>query len=280
MLLDRGADPLVPARQARWNLVSRVLRSGNLHTLETLLQRGVFLRVPHTYGFHTVLTDAAVGGYAMVDYVLAKGYHAEPDSPEVGSALYTAVTHVDVVLVGFLFEKGLVKNLCTIQEPMYPMDLQDEPIYRSILGKVTSPTGDVDAVAATMNSLLRHDIKVNSGNRSACLDSLGEGEYKPWVSGPNFQFLLDRGADPFCDGGPDQVLELLSLLVTEGAKPELQLILKRLNESSISFEEIERIVARVQRRCNEDDDLDLLPLLHRACCRKKYREIMPASWYA
>jgi ankyrin repeat protein len=271
LLLDRGADLRVPARQGHWNFVSRVLRSGNLRSLEILLQRGVHLRVPHTDGFHTVLTDAAVGGYAMVDYVLAKGYHAEPDSPEVGSALYTAVTHADVALVDLLFDKGLVKNLCIIQEPMDPMDPQDEPINRSILGKVTSPTGDVDAVDATMDSLLQHGIKMNSGNRSACLDSFDEGEYKPSVSGPNFQLLLDRGADPFCDGGADQVVELLSLLATECAKPELQLVLKRLDESSISFEEFERPVARVERRSNEDDDLDLLPLLHRACCRKKYR---------
>lgn len=279
LLLDRGADTHVTSMNGASNLVSRVLRSGNLRSLEILLQRGVPLRVLDNNAFDTLLTDAAVGGSAMVEFVLAKGHHVEPDSLEVGSALFTAVTHADVALVDILFDKGLVRNLCTIPEPIHPMDPWNSPIDRSILGKVNSPTGDADAVADTMDSLLRHGIKMDSGGLSACLDVLEVGEYEPSVQRPNLQLLLDRGADPFCDGGPLQVEALLRTLVTECYKPELQLFLKRLDESSISFEELERIVARLERRSKEFDELDLLSVLRRACYRKKYQQIMPSSWF-
>jgi hypothetical protein len=50
-----------------------------------------------------------------------------------------------------------------------------------------------------------------------------------------------------------------------GAKQEMKLLLKGLDEHSISFEELERTVARVESQLGKNHDKeDILPLLHRA----------------
>jgi hypothetical protein len=71
---------------------------------------------------------------------------------------------------------------------------------------VVSPTGDIDAVVATIDSLLRHGIKMDSRNLSACAGVFEDKDYydqKPGLAAStHLQFLLDGGADLFRDGGP------------------------------------------------------------------------------
>jgi hypothetical protein len=70
---------------------------------------------------------------------------------------------------------------------------------------VESPTGDIDAVMATIDSLLRHGIKMDSRNLSRLSGVFEDKDYdqKPVLAAStHLQFLLDGGADMFRDGGP------------------------------------------------------------------------------
>lgn len=76
-------------------------------------------------------------------------------------------------------------------------------------------------------------------------------------------------------GGADEVENLLDIAIFQGAKKEVQLFLKRLDGHNIPVEELEQIAARLETRSKEHDREDILPLLHRACCRKRYQELIP-----
>lgn len=68
-----------------------------------------------------------------------------------------------------------------------------------------------------------------------------------------------------------KVATLLSLMRMSGAKQEMKLLLNRLYEHSIPTEELERIVAQVESSAKNRDHWDILPILRRACCRRKYQ---------
>ncbi|KAJ5910927.1 uncharacterized protein N7473_000230 [Penicillium subrubescens] len=197
-------------------------------------------------------------------------------SLEVHRALLFAVSRADAAVVDIPFGKGLVKNSSRVNDPYSQAGI------RSMLGSVGSPNGELDAVTAMMVSLLRHGIKMDSGNLSACSEVFDKEvqlvKQSPLGPGTYLQLLLGRGADPFSDGGPFEVESLLEFVIKQGAKQEMKLLLKGLDEHSISSEELEEIVTEVESQVKRKDKQNILPLLRRACCRKKHREMMPIPW--
>lgn len=107
-----------------------------------------------------------------------------------------------------------------------------------------------------MDSLLRHGIRTGSENISACTQVFDKEvqlvKQSPLGPGTYLQLLLDRGADPFSDGGPFEVEFLLDFVIKQGAKQEMKL-LKGLDEHSISSEELEEIVTEVESQIKRRD---------------------------
>lgn len=207
----------------------------------------------------------------MVKYLLDRGYEVEPGSGEVQSALYFAVSRADVALVDLLFERGLVGNLSTVRVPFYS-HLECNP-----LGLVKSPTGDFDAVAATMDTLLAHGFEIESERESPFSEvfmTKGCDCEHPGRSDFYFRSLLDRGADPLHGAGPASPL---GDAARQGYRRVVKFMLKALDQRSIPLEELQRKLLYAEDEATEEGHLDIVPLLQRAYWRKKYQGLVPTS---
>lgn len=182
----------------------------------------------------------------MLKYLLDQGYKAERGSREVKVALYYAVSRADVAIVNLLLDEQLVVRFSTVCYP-YPTSSK-----KNLLGLVKSLTGDPEAVAATMDTLLAHGFEIESGEISpfpgAFNAKRGEEFENPESTDFYFQFLLDRGADPLHGAGPASPLGEAANL---GYKGVVKFMLKALDRRSIPLKKLQWKLAYAEEEAKE-----------------------------
>ncbi|CAG8900252.1 unnamed protein product [Penicillium egyptiacum] len=268
LLLDRGADPRINATYGvdadhHESIFARALRSRSLTAVHILQRTASFIQPPCVEGSHPMsfLEAAAEGGALAIQYLLDSNYQVVPGSHEVGRALHIILSQADTASLTLLFERGLVGNLMTIDRA-------------SLMGLVDSPSGDLGAMASTLDILMAHGINVEGESKSPLHDIVSR-------KATNLsQLLLDRGADPLRSHGKFGTAPL-GEAARHGNRNLVRIMLKSLDQRSISLEELQPKLAEAelwaeigQEECSAEDDVR--PLLRRFYWRKKYQD-MPTS---
>jgi ankyrin repeat protein len=268
LLLDHGADPGINAAYGvdadhHESILARSLRTRSLTALHILQRIVSFIQHPCVEGSYPMpfLEAAAQGGALAIRYLFDSNYQVASGSYEVGRALRIILSRADTVSLTLLFERGLVGNLVTIDD-------------ESVMGLVDSPSGDLGAMASTLDILLAYGINVEGESKSPLHDIVSRKTTN--LS----QLLLDRGADPLRTRGKFGTTPL-GEAARHGNKDLVRIMLKGLNQRSISLEELQLKLAEAefsaeigQEECLAEDDVR--PLLRRFYCRKKYQD-MPTS---
>lgn len=266
LLLDRGADPRINATYGvdtdhHESIFARALRTGSLTAVHILNRTASFTQPPYVEGSYPMLLPeaAAEGGALPMQYLLDSSYQVVPGSHEVGRALRIILPRADTASLTLLFERGLVGNLITIDD-------------ESLIELVDSPSGDLSAMASTLDMLMAHGINVEGESRSPLHDSI------IYRKATNLsQLLLDRGADPIRTRGSYGTAPL-GEAARHGNRDLMRIMLKSLEQRNISIEEMQPKLAEAEmwtqiakEECLVEDDVR--PLLRRFYWRKKYQDM-------
>lgn len=257
LLLDRGADPQLQTPRGE-SIISRALKSGSIPTVEILRRRNLFVvpQITRTQSSEDLFQDAVKGGRAMAGWLLDQGYTVEPGTSQVEYAIHWALSHANAPLVELLFERGLAAS----PSPTPGMNP---------FGQVHSSVRDFEAVAATMDALLAHDVDIEveeSPLLGAIEFKFGENVFPPCAH-TYFELLTDRGADPL-RGDPDGE-PLLSIVASNGWKREIRIMLEGLRSCQVPLDELQWMIEYAGEVAIEHGHSDIWPILRRAYWREK-----------
>ncbi|KAJ5387441.1 hypothetical protein N7509_009982 [Penicillium cosmopolitanum] len=267
LLFDRGANPELEAKHRGSSdygksVYVQALASGNLSTVKFLQRRFSFKEPQRPTGSFSLsyIQAAAQGGFSMMEYLLQNDYSVMPGSPKVAEALRVVLSKADTASLALLFERQLIEGLVSIGD-------------KSIMALVDSPSRDLAAMAATLDMLLAHGIKMQIEERDKSpLHDLNFHQDRLDL----FKLLLDRGADPLRKDGKYGTTPLTRASET-GSKELVRLMLETLDGHSIPLEKLKRELGRAEYMAElaleRFIEVDVRPLLRRFYWRKKYQHI-------
>lgn len=264
LLFEQGANPELEADRPftayRGSVYVQALAVGNISAVEFLRRFSCFKEsTPASNSSRlSFLQAAAHGGALMMANLLDNGYQVLPGSPAVAEALRIVLSKADNATLALLFERKLIGDLVSIGDT-------------SIMALVDSPRGDLAAIAATLDMLLAHGIKmeIQEQNKSPLHDLFLRKDRLDL-----FKLLLDRGADPLRKNGQygDSPLAEASRI---GSKELVRFMLKRLDDRNIPFgklqAELERAEYMAEWGLETIAESDVRPLLRRFYWRKRYQ---------